>query len=82
MNIPGTEVEGVVAEGWQRTPIDWMTIMAWCRAHPGRTREVTGVYSTAPWSLRRRYPDMTVTSGNHHHEDGRRVCDVRVVYEP
>jgi hypothetical protein len=82
MEIPGTEVEEVASPRWKRQ-VDWASAVAWCRLNPGQAREVTGVHSGAAWALRRRYPDMTIVSGNHHFVGpGRRICDVRLVYEP
>jgi hypothetical protein len=81
MSVPGTEVVGPPPPDTRGTT-DWAAVVAWCREHPGDSRRVDGKYANAAYSLRRRYPDITVVSRNFRFEGDRRVCDVWLTYEP
>jgi hypothetical protein len=77
--IPGVEVDPPT----RMRGVDWAEIVDWCLANPGRARRFDGVYSNAPYALRKRYPRVKVTSESHHMGDeGKRVCTMWIVYEP
>lgn len=76
--IPGVEVDPPD----QATGVDWASVVVWCIEHPGRARRFDDVYANAPYALRKRYPEVKVTSENHRYDAaGKRVCTMWIEHE-